>query len=95
MGLYQGLFDPTNITHVLPLTTDIKQGKFNINQTLVSTKMINAPHNVVKKFTFSSLTPNTDYVIFYFSTVENPHLVTLSSKVQSIQVRTAQLLTID
>lgn len=93
MGVYQGIYDAQNMT--LPITTDIKQGKFNINETLVSTKMIHASQNVAKKLTFSSLNSNTDYVIFYFCTIENPHLVSLSSKVNYIQVKTLQLLTID
>lgn len=93
MGLYQGTYNELNTT--LPITTDIKQGRFNVNETLVAVKMVHSSQNVVKKMSFTALTPNTYYVIFYFCSVENPSLVSLSSNVKYVAVKTLQILTVD
>jgi hypothetical protein len=57
--------------------------------------MIHTTQNYNTTFSFTGLTSNKLYTLFYFCTVEDPSIISLSSTVKYTKVQTLQVLTID
>lgn len=93
MGVMAGSFDPLAMT--IPSTTNIKQGIFSTNVSLISVQMIHSTQNYNSTFQFAGLTANTIYTFFYFATVEDPSITSLSSAVGYVNAQTLQMLIID
>jgi len=79
----------------IPSTTSIKNGQFSISQNLTAVKMIHTTQNYNTTFQFSSLNADTLYTFFYFCTVEDPAITSLSSTVGTLSAQTLQMLIID
>jgi len=93
IGVLSGLFDPLAMT--VPSTTNIKQGLFSSNVSLISVQMIHSTQNYNTSFQFAGLTANTLYTFFYFCSVEDPSITSLSSSVGVVNAQTLQMLVID
>lgn len=93
IGVLSGAFNTSTMT--IPSTTNIKQGIFSQNVSLVAVKMMHATQNYNTTFQFTELTANTLYSFFYFCTVEDPSITSLSSAVSVTSAQTLQVLTIN
>lgn len=93
VGVYDQNFDSATMS--VPTTTLIKQGKFTTADNLIAVKMIHTTQNYNTTFSFTGLTSDTLYTLFYFCTVEDPSIISLSSSVKYAKVQTLQVLTID
>lgn len=67
IGAMNGYFNSSLYT--IPSVTNIKQGIFSGNVTLLSVQMIHATQNYNTTFQFTGLAANTLYSFFYFCTV--------------------------
>jgi hypothetical protein len=93
IGVLNQAFNSTTMT--VPSTTNIKQGIFSQNVSLVAVQMIHATQNYNTTFQFTGLTANTLYSFFYFCTVEDPSITSLTSTVSVTSAQTLQMLTIN
>lgn len=93
IGALDQLFNSSTMT--LPSTTNIKQGLFSQNVSLVAVQMIHVAQNYNATFQFTGLNANTLYSFFYFCTVEDPSIVSLASAVKVTTAQTLQVLTIN
>jgi hypothetical protein len=93
IGVLNQVFNASTMT--IPSTTNIKQGIFSQNVSLVGVKMIHSTQNYNTTFQFTGLTANTLYSFFYFCTVEDPSITSLSSAVSVVSAQTLQMLTIN
>lgn len=93
IGVLDQVFNASTMT--IPSTTNIKQGIFSQNVSLVAVQMIHATQNYNTTFQFTGLTANTLYSFFYFCTVEDPAITSLSSAVRVTTAQTLQVLTIN
>jgi hypothetical protein len=93
LGAMTGAFDAS--VYTIPSTTNIKQGIFSSNVSLLNVQMIHATQNYNTTFQFTGLAANTVYSFFYFCTVEDPSITSLSSTVKVVSATTLQMLTID
>lgn len=93
IGVLDQLFNASSMT--IPSTTNIKQGIFSQSTSLVAVQMIHATQNYNTTFQFTGLTANTLYSFFYFCTVEDPSITSLSSAVSYTTAQTLQMLTIN
>ena len=93
IGVLNQAFNSTTMT--VPSTTNIKQGIFSQNVSLVAVQMIHATQNYNTTFQFTGLTANTLYSFFYFCTVEDPSITSLTSAVSVTSAQTLQMLTIN
>jgi len=93
IGVLNQAFNQTTMT--IPSATNIKQGIFSQNVSLVAVQMIHATQNYNTTFQFTGLTANTLYSFFYFCTVEDPSITSLTSAVRVTSAQTLQMLTIN
>jgi hypothetical protein len=93
IGVMNQVFNASTMT--VPSVTNIKQGIFSTNISLTSVQMIHTTQNYNTTFQFTGLASNTLYTIFYFSTVEDPSITSLSSTVSYTTAQTLQMLTIN
>lgn len=93
IGVMNQVFNASVMT--IPSVTNIKQGIFSTNISLSAVQMIHSTQNYNTTFQFTGLTSNTLYTIFYFSTVEDPSITSLSSTVSYTTAQTLQMLTIN
>jgi hypothetical protein len=93
IGVLNQQFNASSMT--IPSTTNIKQGIFSQSVSLVAVQMIHATQNYNTTFQFTGLTANTLYSFFYFCTVENPSITSLTSAVSYTTAQTLQMLTIN
>lgn len=93
IGVLSGAFNASSQT--LPSVTNIKQGIFSASVNLLSVQMIHSTQNYNTTFQFTGLTSNTLYTLFYFCTVEDPSIISLSSNVGYTTAQTLQMLTIN
>lgn len=93
IGVLNQVFNSSTMT--IPSATNIKQGIFSQNVSLVAVQMIHATQNYNTTFQFTGLTANTLYSFFYFCTVEDPSITSLTSAVRVTSAQTLQMLTIN
>lgn len=93
IGVLNQAFNSSTMT--IPSATNIKQGIFSQNVSLVAVQMIHATQNYNTTFQFTGLTANTLYSFFYFCTVEDPSITSLTSAVRVTSAQTLQMLTIN
>ena len=93
IGVLNQAFNSTTMT--IPSATNIKQGIFSQNVSLVAVQMIHATQNYNTTIQFTGLTANTLYSFFYFCTVEDPSITSLTSAVSVTSAQTLQMLTIN
>jgi len=93
IGAMNGAFNSS--VYTVPSATNIKQGIFSSNVSLLSVQMIHSTQNYNMTFQFTGLTANTIYSFFYFCTVEDPSITSLSSAVNVVSAQTLQMLIID
>jgi hypothetical protein len=93
IGVLNQVFNASTMT--IPSVTNIKQGIFSTNVSLQAVQMIHSAQNYNTTFQFTGLTANTLYTFFYFCTVEDPSITSLSSTVKYTTAQTLQMLTIN
>lgn len=93
IGVLNQTFNASVMT--IPSVTNIKQGIFSTNVPLNSVQMIHSTQNYNTTFQITGLSSNTLYTIFYFCTVEDPAITSLSSAVSYTTAQTLQMLTIN
>lgn len=93
IGVLNQAFNAT--TQTVPSVTNIKQGIFSTNVSLTAVQMIHTTQNYNTTFQFTGLASNTLYTFFYFCTVEDPAITSLSSAVSYTTAQTLQVLTIN
>ena len=93
IGVMNQLFNASSMT--IPSVTNIKQGIFSTNVSLTTVQMIHSTQNYNTTFQLTGLASNTLYTIFYFATVEDPSITSLSSAVSYTTAQTLQMLTIN
>lgn len=93
IGVLNQLFNASTMT--IPSTNNIKQGIFSQSVSLVAVQMIHSTQNYNTTFQFAGLTANTLYSFFYFCTVEDPSITSLTSAVSYTTAQTLQMLTIN